>query len=95
MAQMRSAGRAQTRLMLGVDRTYDGHHQTDATDRGCVNVWPAPSAMVLVNSVDQSTPTYTISGRTPAKSPENPIIDGVFTQPGPTAAVRPSEAGFL
>src|SRR5260221_49432 len=35
--------------------------------RGCVNVWPAPSARVLVSSVDQSTPTYPVSGRTLAK----------------------------
>jgi hypothetical protein len=34
---------------------------------GCVNVWPAPSARVLVSSVDQSTPTYPVSGRTLAK----------------------------
>src|SRR5258708_35429987 len=29
---MRSADRVRKRLMLGVDRTYDGHHQADATD---------------------------------------------------------------
>jgi len=38
-----------------------------ALDPGCVNVWPAPSARVLVSSVDQSTPTYPVSGRTLAK----------------------------
>ena len=30
MAQMRSADRLRKRLMLGVDRTYVGHHETDA-----------------------------------------------------------------
>ena len=30
MAQMRSADRVRKRLMLGVDRTYRGHHETDA-----------------------------------------------------------------
>jgi hypothetical protein len=29
---MRSADRVRKCLLLGVDRTYDGHHQTDATD---------------------------------------------------------------
>ena len=32
MAQMRSADRAWRRLMLEVDRTYRGHHKTDASD---------------------------------------------------------------
>jgi len=31
MAQMRSADLVWKRLMLEVNRTYDGHHQTDAT----------------------------------------------------------------
>jgi hypothetical protein len=30
LAQMRSAGRARQCLMFGVDRTYRGHHETDA-----------------------------------------------------------------
>jgi hypothetical protein len=32
VAQMRSADRVRKCLLFGVDRTYDGHHQTDATD---------------------------------------------------------------
>jgi hypothetical protein len=32
LAQMRSADLVWKRLMLEVNRTYDGHHQTDATD---------------------------------------------------------------
>jgi hypothetical protein len=32
--QMRSADKLQKCLMLGVDRTYDGHHETDAFDPG-------------------------------------------------------------
>jgi hypothetical protein len=32
LAQLRSAARVRKRLLLEVDRTYDGHHQTDATD---------------------------------------------------------------
>ena len=32
LAQMRSASRARQCLMLGVDRTYSGDHETDASD---------------------------------------------------------------
>jgi hypothetical protein len=32
MAQMRSADRVRKCLMLGVDRTYSGDHETDASD---------------------------------------------------------------
>ena len=46
----------------------DAHQLRDAgSGLGCVNVWPAPSARVLVNTADQSTPTYPVSGRTLAK----------------------------
>jgi len=32
LAQMRSADRVRRCLLLGVDRTYRGHHETDAID---------------------------------------------------------------
>jgi hypothetical protein len=32
LAQMRSADRVQKCLLFGVDRTYGGHHETDAID---------------------------------------------------------------
>jgi len=32
MAQLRSADQVRNRLMLGVDRTYDGHHESYAND---------------------------------------------------------------
>jgi hypothetical protein len=32
LAQMRSADRVRKCLLFGVDRTYDGHHETDAND---------------------------------------------------------------
>jgi hypothetical protein len=32
MAQMRSAGWVRKCLLFGVDRTYRGHHETDAFD---------------------------------------------------------------
>jgi hypothetical protein len=32
MAQMRSSDRVRKCLLFGVDRTYRGHHKTDATD---------------------------------------------------------------
>ena len=32
LAQLRSADRILKRLILGVNRTYDGHHETDASD---------------------------------------------------------------
>ena len=32
MAQMRSADQARKCLLFGVDRTYLGHHETDALD---------------------------------------------------------------
>jgi hypothetical protein len=32
LALMRSADWVRKCLLFGVDRTYDGHHQTDATD---------------------------------------------------------------
>jgi hypothetical protein len=32
MAQMRSADRVRKCLLFGLDRTYDGHHKTDAFD---------------------------------------------------------------
>jgi hypothetical protein len=32
MAQTRSVDRIRKCLLFGVGRTYDGHHQTDATD---------------------------------------------------------------
>jgi hypothetical protein len=32
MAQMRSADRVRKCLLFGVDRTYRGHHETDASD---------------------------------------------------------------
>ena len=32
LVQLRSADRVQKRPMLGVDRTYDGHHESDAND---------------------------------------------------------------
>src|SRR5258708_24778667 len=34
MAQMRSADRVRKRLLFGIDRTYRGHHETDAFDPG-------------------------------------------------------------
>jgi hypothetical protein len=36
LAQMRSGDGARQCLMFGVDRTYRGHHETDAFDPGCV-----------------------------------------------------------
>jgi len=38
LAQMRSADRVRKRLLLGVDRTYCGRHETDAFDPGPANV---------------------------------------------------------
>jgi hypothetical protein len=32
LAQMRSADRVRKCLLIGVDRTYGGHHETDAID---------------------------------------------------------------
>jgi hypothetical protein len=32
LAQMRSADRVRNCLLIGVDRTYGGHHETDAID---------------------------------------------------------------
>ena len=46
MAQLRSADRVQKRPMLGVDRTYDGHHETGAIDPQ--RTWPKSSADALI-----------------------------------------------
>jgi len=71
-----SEARPSRRLNGSTMNQYRNHHEREAarlrlllanatTSR--VNVWPAPPARVLVNLVDQSTPTYPVSGRTLAK----------------------------
>ena len=68
------------RPLPGPERPYKGHRPSSEFDPGCVNVWPAPSARVLVNRL--------ISLRQRIRSQGEPWPRWRSARPGPHKTLR-------
>ena len=74
MARMRSADRLRKRLMLNVDRKYDGHHETDANNPKRTSgrrhiIGALGSAMALLSQAAQLTMGVALGPRSTTVGP--------------------------